>query len=342
MDASTRSPRRRTTDSGNPLDGCTIRTDSHGTAYVFGVGTLGRSGTTPSSSMSRSTNGGDNWSRAAPVAGPVDAARRLRPGPGRPVIDGVAGARSDLAPAPSVDIANGAPTGAGCDNRIVMTYVSGDDQRSRMSIFTESTDRRRPPGRRRGRSKAGDRGFYTAPAISPDGRDVYVVYNAFTTPYRRHDRDTAIARRRRQARDAAAGGADRRFSEIHRARRATRAGRARTTSRPSSSATTSTPPPRGPTARPCGTTPGTRRTARRSTPGGRRWRTATTAAAGAAAGLPGDLRQLRHLVVHDGSLKGTSPNRGEGGPGGRPFSFTRSRERVGATSDRYLMRTTSP
>ena len=31
---------------------------------------------------------------------------------------------------------------------------------------------------------AGDRGYYAAPAISPDGSTVYVVYNAFTTPYR--------------------------------------------------------------------------------------------------------------------------------------------------------------
>ena len=30
---------------------------------------------------------------------------------------------------------------------------------------------------------AGDRGYY-APAISPNGTDVYVVYNAFTTPFR--------------------------------------------------------------------------------------------------------------------------------------------------------------
>src|SRR4029077_17777314 len=28
-----------------------------------------------------------------------------------------------------------------------------------------------------------DLGYYTAPAISPNGTDVYVVYNAFTTPY---------------------------------------------------------------------------------------------------------------------------------------------------------------
>ena len=31
---------------------------------------------------------------------------------------------------------------------------------------------------------AGDRGYYAAPAISPNGTDVWVVYNAFTTPFR--------------------------------------------------------------------------------------------------------------------------------------------------------------
>ena len=30
----------------------------------------------------------------------------------------------------------------------------------------------------------GDRGIFTAPAISPNGTDLYVVVNAFTTPYR--------------------------------------------------------------------------------------------------------------------------------------------------------------
>jgi hypothetical protein len=29
-----------------------------------------------------------------------------------------------------------------------------------------------------------DRPYYTAPAISPIGTDVYITYNAFTTPYR--------------------------------------------------------------------------------------------------------------------------------------------------------------
>jgi hypothetical protein len=37
----------------------------------------------------------------------------------------------------------------------------------------------------------GDRPYYTAPAISPNGTDVYITYNAFTTPYRN---DTSTAR----------------------------------------------------------------------------------------------------------------------------------------------------
>jgi len=31
---------------------------------------------------------------------------------------------------------------------------------------------------------AGDRGYYAAPALSPNGTDLYVFYNAFTTPFR--------------------------------------------------------------------------------------------------------------------------------------------------------------
>jgi hypothetical protein len=167
----------------NPADGCTVRTDSRGTAYVFGVGTVASQGHQAFELMSRSTDGGASWSRMTPVAGPVTQPGVIDPVLGRPTIDGIAGARSDLAPAPSVDIANGAPTGADATDRIVMTYVSGEITAPHV-YFTESTDRGNTWSTPRAIETSGDRGLYTAPAISPNGTDVYVVYNAFTTPYR--------------------------------------------------------------------------------------------------------------------------------------------------------------
>jgi hypothetical protein len=166
----------------NPEDGCTIRTDSHGNAYVFGVGTSSSGGKQSFEMMSKSTNGGRNWSSFTPVAGPVSQPGHLDPVQGRPVIDGVAGARSDLAVAPSVDIANGAPTGASATDRIVMSYVSGTLADPHV-FFTESTDQGATWSTPRAIETAGDRGIYTAPAISPNGTDVYVVYNAFTTAF---------------------------------------------------------------------------------------------------------------------------------------------------------------
>jgi hypothetical protein len=166
----------------SPLDGCTIRTASDGTAYVFGVATLPQSAGQPFEFMSRSTDGGSSWSKPSPVAGPVQQPGAFDPVQGRPVIDGVAGARSDLAPAPSVDIANGAPTGADATNRMVMTYVSGPLATPHV-FFTESTDRGASWSAPRAIETAGDRGLYTAPAISPNGTDVWVVYNAFTTEF---------------------------------------------------------------------------------------------------------------------------------------------------------------
>jgi hypothetical protein len=173
----------------NPLDGCTIRTDSHGNAYVFGVGTVSSAGRQPFELMSKSTNGGQTWSKPRPVSGPVTQPGVFDPVQGSFVIDGIAGARSDLAPAPSVDIANGSPTGSDATNRIVMTYVSGTLAAPHV-YFTESTDGGSTWSTPRAiETGSSDRGFYTAPSISPNGTDVYVVYNAFTTPFRDNTTD---------------------------------------------------------------------------------------------------------------------------------------------------------
>jgi len=163
----------------NPTDGCTVRSDSNGNAYLFGIGAKGGEAF---EALSRSTDGGVSWSNPEPVVGPVTQPGITDPNTGRPSIDGLAGARSDLAPGPSVDIANGAPTGTDATNRIVMTYVSGEITKPHV-FFTESSDLGNTWTTPRAIEGGSDRGYYTAPAISPNGKTVYVVYNAFTTPY---------------------------------------------------------------------------------------------------------------------------------------------------------------
>jgi hypothetical protein len=164
-----------------PLDGCTIRTDSKGNVYVFGIGTdpITRQNF---EYLVPSTNGGQNWGRPILIPGVLTHPGELDPVQGRPVQDGVAGARNDLTWAPSVDIANGAPLGSDATNRIVLTYVSGTTSAPHV-VFRESTDGGTTWSVPRNIETAGDFGFYTAPAISPNGSDVYVVYNAFTTPF---------------------------------------------------------------------------------------------------------------------------------------------------------------
>jgi hypothetical protein len=180
--------------NGFGRSGCTVRTDSRGTVYVFDF-QFGFSPTTAAAGqiqMIKSTDGGAHWSRPVNIFRAFDTCNAFEPSIGRCVEDGVGGARSDLSPAPSVDIANGAPTGAGATDRMVISWVDGRDGLNREHVmFSQSprggtgwstpvaVERPNPFG-----SPARDRGYYSAPAISPDGQDVYLVYNAFDTPFR--------------------------------------------------------------------------------------------------------------------------------------------------------------
>jgi hypothetical protein len=168
----------------------TIRTDSNGVVYLFfghfsfsapGIGTH---------AMVKSYDGGHNWTRPLDIFSMNDACYNIDPVSGRCVEDGIAGARMDLTATPSVDIANGAPTGADATNEIVDTWVDGrlglNNEKVMLSYSTNGGDSWSSPTVI---SSAGDRGFFAAPAISPNGQDLYITYNAFTTPYRTNTSD---------------------------------------------------------------------------------------------------------------------------------------------------------
>jgi hypothetical protein len=171
--------------------GCTIRTNSRGTAYVFyeefedpthpNVGFPPRA----RHMMVKSSDGGETWSRPRVIREIIDPCFVIDPVIGRCVMDGVAGARSDLAAAPSVDIANGTPLGGDATDFMAMTWVDGRDGLNEEDVMISwSRNRGRTWSRARRVSTSSDRGYYAAPAVSPDGEDLYLVYNAFTTPFR--------------------------------------------------------------------------------------------------------------------------------------------------------------
>jgi hypothetical protein len=162
--------------------GCTIRTASDGTVYVFWLGwnqKLKENGIY----MSTSSNGGKTFTDPRRLFKVVHTGI-FDPVQGRYEMDGITGARDDLSDAPSIDIANGAPSGSGATNEIVMTWVDGRDGINNEHVmFTKSTDGGDTWSDPREVESSGDRGYYSAAAISPNGEDVYLVYNAFLAPY---------------------------------------------------------------------------------------------------------------------------------------------------------------
>jgi hypothetical protein len=199
--------------------GCTVRTDSNGVVYVlanqFAVGMPGQG----SHIMVKSFDGGKSWTPPKNIGLAVDTCFSVQfDGNGfRCVEDGVAGARDDLSSAPSIDIANGAPTGEDATDEIVRTWVDGRDGVATPHVYTSSsTNGGNTWSDPVATESAGDRGYYSAIAISPGGTDAYLVYNAFTTPFQN---TTATPRGLvgvvKHA-DIGAGGALGAFSDLHR------------------------------------------------------------------------------------------------------------------------------
>jgi hypothetical protein len=158
--------------------GCVIRTDSHGTVYVFFEGAVNKQS---AQEMTRSFDGGKTFERPRAVAGVVDVGV-FDPVQADVVFDGVTGARTDSFP--SVDIANGAPTGTGATNTIAMTWSDARAGLNREQALVQlSSDGGSTWTVPVNAAQAGDRPDFPAVALSPDGSDVYLVYDGFTTPF---------------------------------------------------------------------------------------------------------------------------------------------------------------
>jgi hypothetical protein len=179
---------REAEDPGYANVGCTIRTDSHGKVYVFAYHQPPQAPGAPVTGQElvvTSDDGGSTWSAPRLLFDANDQCAGFEPSIFRCVLDGVGGEREDLGAAPSVDIANGAPFGLGATNQLVLTWTDGGaglgDERVKFTTSTDGGTTWTPS--RDVQHPSTDRGYYSAAAISPDGRDVYLVYNAFLAPF---------------------------------------------------------------------------------------------------------------------------------------------------------------
>jgi hypothetical protein len=174
--------------------GCSIRTDSHGVAYLFTERARHRD---PSALplegehvLLKSTDGGKHWTNPRPLFSVTDECFFIDPLSGRCVTDGYIGARTTISAAPAVDIANGAPTGAGATNLIIDAWSdAGAGLNNEEAKVSWSSDGGRSWRQPVAASLPGDRPLYAAPAISPVGDRAYLAYEAVTSPWRGSDLD---------------------------------------------------------------------------------------------------------------------------------------------------------
>ncbi len=166
---------------------CQVDTDSQGTVYVFWDGTDQRTGQF-GIFMIRSFNGGKSFERPARfVTAVVPTGLPDFANSGSFTMDGIAGARDGVTP--SVSIANGAPSGADATDTIALTYGEGPtpsvanpgpNEKAQVRLsFNHGVTWTAPVNG----AEPIDRPMFPAIAISPDGTDLYLTYDAFLEPW---------------------------------------------------------------------------------------------------------------------------------------------------------------
>jgi hypothetical protein len=165
---------------------CAVNTDSHGVLYVFWQG-VDQQTRTDAIFMTRSTDGGVHFLRPARVVTHFVTTGLRDPESGDLTFDGVAGARDGSFP--TVDVANGAPTGDGATDEIVLAWSQGPTPTDTGGGANEqvqvlySTNRGNSWTSAGAASPASDRADFPAIAISPNGQDAYLTYMNFLQPW---------------------------------------------------------------------------------------------------------------------------------------------------------------
>jgi hypothetical protein len=164
---------------------CAVNTDSKGTVYVFWQGVDPKTKTL-AIFMSRSFDGGKSFPGSAQIVTHF-VTTGIPDFTGDHTFDGQAGARDGSFP--TVDIANGAPTGADATDEIVLAWSNGPtpsdtnpgpNEQAKVMTSTNGGVTWASSGVA---SPAGDRPDFPAIAISPNGTDAYLTYMDFMQPW---------------------------------------------------------------------------------------------------------------------------------------------------------------
>jgi len=199
---------------------CAVNTASDGTLYVFWDGIDPRT-RTQAIFMTRSSDGGIHFLRPARVVTHIDPTGLQDPESGDFTFDGVAGARDGSFP--TVDVANGAPTGADASDEIVLAWSNGPTPSDTGGGANEqvkilySTNRGNNWHDGGIGSPAGDRPDFPAIAISPNGQDAYLTYMNFLQPWQSTTANPRLFQGVVRHADVAANGSIGAWSDLNRA-----------------------------------------------------------------------------------------------------------------------------
>jgi hypothetical protein len=158
--------------------GCSIATDSKGVVYAVWEDSHQKQAVFK---LARSTDGGNSFAKPSTIAnvtdvGAFDGVRSIS-------FDGIAGARTSSFP--SLEIANGTPTGAGATDKLAVGWSDGagglNHEHALVQLSANGGSTWTTPV---SVEQSGDRPDFAFIGLSPNGSDLYVVYDGFSDPFR--------------------------------------------------------------------------------------------------------------------------------------------------------------